>query len=284
MKTYFEDKVKDTIKKYKLLNKNDRILVACSGGKDSTTVLYLLKKQGYNIEALFINLFIGKYTEKNRNNVKKFCSSLGIKLYEVSVKDITGYSICYLKSILNSKGFNLKSCAICGSIKRYILNKYAKKLNKTKLVTGHNLDDEAQSFMMNLLKGRIDTSIRLGPKTGVIEDKHFIPRVKPLYFCYEKEIKDYSKLMKFPVVYERCPCSIDAFRRNIGKLLDELEKDTPDIKIKVVNYFLKTLSKLKKGYKNLDYCKKCGEPSSNDICNVCNIINLLKQNLSNNKS
>ena len=277
MKASIEKKVKDTIKKYKLLSKKDKILVACSGGKDSTTILYILNKLGYNIEALFINLFIGKYSEKNRKNTEKFCSELGVKLHEVSVKDVVGYSICYIKSVLNSKGNKMKSCAICGSVKRYILNKYARKLGKTKLVTGHNLDDEAQNFMMNLLKGRVSMNARLGPVSGVIDNKKFVVRVKPLYFCSEKEIEKYSKQMKFHVVYEHCPCSVDAFRRYLKGKLDELEKESSSIKLRIVDYFLRKQYGFKKNVENISYCRNCGEPSVGGICNVCRIINLLNQ-------
>ena len=69
----FENEVKNTIKKYNLINKNDKILVACSGGKDSTTVLYLLNKFGYNVEAIAIDLLIGEYSKINLKNTKEFC-------------------------------------------------------------------------------------------------------------------------------------------------------------------------------------------------------------------
>ncbi|MDP7141576.1 MAG: TIGR00269 family protein [Candidatus Woesearchaeota archaeon] len=274
MKANIEKKVEETIRKYKLLSKEDKILVACSGGKDSTTILYILNKLGYGIEALFIDLFIGEHSEKNKKNIRKFCSKLGVKLHEVSVKEFTGYSICYMKSVLNSKGNKMKSCAICGSVKRYILNKYAKKLGKTKLVTGHNLDDEAQNFMMNLLKGRVSMNARLGPKAGVVNDKKFVARVKPLYFCSEKEIKEYSKFMKFPVVYEHCPCSVDAFRRFLKGQLDELEKENPTVKLNIINYFIEKKLKLKN--KGVGYCEKCGEPCSDKICSMCRLVKALR--------
>ena len=77
----FESKVKNTIKKYNLINKKEKIIVAVSGGKDSMTVLYLLKKFGYKTEAIHINLEMGKWSKDNMNNVKKFCSQLNVPLH-----------------------------------------------------------------------------------------------------------------------------------------------------------------------------------------------------------
>ena len=71
----------DTVKKYKLFNKKEKILVALSGGKDSTVVAYLLKKNGYNIEGFHIDLEIGEYSKKCRKAVEELCNDLGIKLH-----------------------------------------------------------------------------------------------------------------------------------------------------------------------------------------------------------
>lgn len=274
----FENKVIRTIDKYKLATKKDKIIVACSGGKDSTTALYLLKKFGYNVEAMHINLLMGTWSKQNLQNIKKFCKDNKIKLHVYSIRDEIGYSICYIKSIVQQKA-KLKQCTICGILRRWLINKKARELGATKLATGHNLDDEAQTIIMNWIKGNPWLSTNLGPVVGTIQDKKFVTRIKPLYFCKEKDIRKYSEAMNFPVLYQRCPCVIDATRHEIRNQLDEFEKRNKNIKENIVNSFLEIQKLLRqKIIKNkLIYCKKCGEPSRNEICNACKIIQIMKR-------
>jgi uncharacterized protein (TIGR00269 family) len=171
---------------------------------------------------------------------------------------------------------------ICGVIKRWILNKKAKELGATKLATGHNLDDEAQTLLMNLFKGNPGLSLNLGPKTGVIENQGFVQRVKPLYFCSNHEVEKYSKLMNFPVLYDPCPCSLGAFRRLFKEWLDEFEKKFPGTKSNLINNLLNLkpeLERVMKRRKRLNHCKLCGEPSRNEVCKACELINILKKNV-----
>ncbi len=223
---------------------------------------------------------MGEYSKKSSENVGSFCNKHSVKLHEVSIRDEFGYSVCYMKSILKSRGHNFKSCKICGTLKRNILNRKARELKATKLATGHNLDDESQTIFMNFIQGNISLSAKLGPITGQIRDRKFVPRVKPLYFCLERDIRRYSELKNFPVIYDRCPCSVDSFRSLIKENLNELEKERPDIKRELVDGFMEILPELKEYYKTsggLNYCKVCGEPSRKDVCSTCEIIQLLRK-------
>jgi uncharacterized protein (TIGR00269 family) len=285
---YVERKVRKTIGIYKLIGKTEKILVVCSGGKDSTVVLYILNKYNNNpkvkIEAFHIDEGVGGYSSQNTKNIRAFCRKHKIKLHETSFRKEFGYSLCYIRSSLNSRGFKVKSCTICGALRRYLMNIHARKMKATKVVTGHNLDDEAQSVVMNLFKNNVDVLRRLGPMAGVITDKKFVPRIKPLYFCTEEEVRLYSKLNDFNVVYEKCPCSTDAYRRQIGNMLNEFDKRHPGTKHAVINSFLKMLPGLKKEAKGeMKYCSLCGEPANNKLCSVCKIILIVKDKRLNTK-
>lgn len=279
---YFEKKVRKTIRVNKLISKKEKILVACSGGKDSTVTLYLinkiLKNRNISIEAIHIDQSIGDYSKKNKANIIKFCKDNNIPLHFSSFRQEFGMALCYIRDALKEKGINWKSCTICGILRRYMLNKLAKKLKATKIVMGHNLDDEAQTILMNIFNNNIALLARLGPKTGIKEFKGFIPRIKPLYMCPEKEVELYSKLMKFPINYESCPCRVDAYRKSVLDMLNDFDKKYKGTKYGIVNSYLELMPILKQAYKKgtVKICRSCGEPAAKDECNTCNILKKIK--------
>lgn len=266
-----EKKVKQTLSKIKL-SKKDKILVAMSGGKDSSVTAYLLKKVGYNIEGIHLDLKIGTYSDECRRAVEKLCENLKIKLHVYDMKKETGSGMCYLRSAVQSqKGKNLlKNCAICGVVKKWILNREARRLKFKKIATGHNLDDEAQTFLMNILKGSPQLSTNSGVITQNISDKKLIPRIKPLFYILEEDIRKYSKQKKLPVVYEKCPCALDSYRIQVRKFLNTLSNKYKENLIKNFDVIHNRIKKIKDS--KISYCEICGEPSRRKICKRCELL------------
>jgi uncharacterized protein (TIGR00269 family) len=267
-----KNKVKETLKKIKL-SKKAKIIVALSGGKDSTLVAVLLKKLGYNIGGFHINLKIGKYSEECLEKVKELCKQLNIKLQIYDIKKKMGSSMCYLRSGIQSRSKGeIKNCAICGVIKKWIINREVRKLKADYLATGHNLDDEAQTFLINIFKGSPQLSANLGIVSKRISDKKFIPRIKPLFYVPEDEIKKYAKKKKLPVVYESCPCALDSYRIQVRKFLNTVSNKE---KTNIVNNFEKLLPRIKKiTDTRLNYCKICDEPCRGKICKKCKLMKI----------
>ena len=267
-----EKKVKETLNKIKV-SKKAKIIVALSGGKDSTLVAVLLKKFGYNIEGFHINLKIGGYSERCLKKIKELSKQLGIKLTIYDIKNKMGASMCYLRTGIQSrcKG-EIKNCAICGVIKKWIINREVRKLKADYIATGHNLDDEAQTFLINIFKGSPQLSSNLGPVSRKVSGKKFIPRIKPLFYVPEDEIRKYSKKKKLPVIYEGCPCALDSYRIQVRKFLNTISNKD---KTNIVNNFESLLPKIEKTVDTkLNYCEICGEPSRGKICKKCKLMKI----------
>ncbi len=267
---FVEEKVRNAITKYGLFSKNDRIAVAASGGKDSTTLLYILKKLGYRIEAVTVDSHIGCYTQENLESLRETCKKLNVRLHEIPFRKVFGASLCYLRDKIRQG----KSCTVCGVLRRYLLNRKARELKAKKLALGHNLDDEAQAIVMNLLKNRPELNARLGPASNTLNDALFVARVKPLYDVSEADVVRYSRIMGFPVKYCRCPCASDGFRFAVRDFLDAQEKENPGIKESIVKTFLKNRSRLKKERQRRSFCTNCGEVSSRGFCKTCELLAL----------
>lgn len=284
--SYFEKKVFQTIKKYRLIDRKDKVGVATSGGKDSTTALYLTKKYFQkanlpkeNLFALGIDEGIKRHRQESLKNLKKFCKEKQIKLKIVKVKD--NFQTTIDQSAQKIRKLGKKPCTVCGIWRRYLLNKYARKYGATKLVTGHNLDDEAQGILMNQFKANTTLTASLGPLSRVKEHQLFVPRIKPLYFCSNEEVELYTKLKKWDLDYCHCLYAEEGYRFQIKKMLNQFEEKYPGTKEGIVKSYLEILPLLKEKEKKalrgeIKICQECGEPANQKICNACKLKNLLK--------
>ena len=272
---YFERKVQKTMTKYRMIRKGDHVGVAVSGGKDSSALLHILSRMQkhmgiFELSAILVDEGIDNYRSRTKIFAEKVCKKYGVNLVVVEYKKEFGSRLDAM-----IKKSDLNPCMICGVLRRYALNKYAKQLGFTKLATGHNLDDEAQSILMNLLKNNSDILPRGGPVTGLASSEGFVTRVKPFYFLSEKEVATYSFIHSLLDSVD-CPYHTKALREDVRNLLNGFAKKYPGSKHSLVNSFVKMLPALRDGARNdpsaLGLCRRCGEPSAKEICKCCELI------------
>jgi uncharacterized protein (TIGR00269 family) len=278
--SYFEDKVFKTINRFNLIGREEKICVACSGGKDSQVVLHLTKKYlennhipTKNLWVLAIDEGIKNYRNHTLVDLKKFCKQEKVALKIVTAKQEFNYT---LDSAIKKDKQQHKPCHLCGVWRRYLLNKYARKYGAHKIITGHNLDDEAQAITMNMFKANTTLMSHLGPMSGLNEHPLFVRRVKPLYLCPEKEIKLYSLLKGFPVHFSECPYAEEGYRAHIRDMLNDFESKYKGTKQGIINSFLfiSPLVREREIKDNKDailICKQCGEPGNQEVCQACKI-------------
>lgn len=276
---WFERKALKTIKDFNMINDEDRIAVAVSGGKDSNALLWILnkyynqcnqshtsKKTENRIVAIAVDEGIRGYRNLLLKNLKEFTNKLGIALRVYSFEQEFGKPLDKIIKKTDFKNSGLKPCSVCGVFRRYLLNKHSKGFDK--LATAHNLDDEAQSIIMNIFSGNKQLLQRIGPITS--KQPGMVQRIKPFYFLKEKEVATYSFFNKLMPSFKECPYAY-GYRSKIVELINNLEVSKPGFKENIVKAFLKLKQKLpEQSFEN--YCKRCGEPSSKEICKACEMV------------
>ena len=279
---FFEARFKKTIRTYKLFSQKDYLGVATSGGKDSMVLLYLInkifKEKRIKFCALFVDEGTDNYSNKTYQVVSDFCKKNKIKLTTSSHKKEFGISTQEIGEKYDRKEGTV--CTYCGVLRRKTLNKIANKEKVTKLLTGHNLDDEAQTVLMNLLDNDTIRFFRTGPISGILELEKIVPRVKPFYLTPEKEIAAYALYNNIPFHDCNCPFFRTAKRNHIRNFLNETELLHPGSKFSLLKSFLKIkeMTNLKdfKEIKKINKCKICNEETSQEICKSCELIKKIK--------
>ena len=149
------EKVKRTISKYEMLRYGDKVGVAISGGKDSSSLLYIMnqvmKGHGSELYALTIDEGIAGYREESVRNAKALTEELHVPLLLGSYKEYFGVSLDDALKERTERGIKTTSCAFCGPLRRRSIDLAAEKLGVNVVATAHNLDDILQTFFINLL-------------------------------------------------------------------------------------------------------------------------------------
>jgi len=285
---FFERRVRKTIRNNHLLDPEDKTAVALSGGKDSMTVLTILQKlseKAPNSElfAIVIDEGVPGYRDELMKIGKRYCEELGVPCYVFSFKKELGMTVMQMIKKAQKKHLDMQPCSYCGVFRRQLLNKKARELGADKIATGHNLDDECETALMNFLKGDVSRIARAGATVGVVRSELFVPRVKPLRETPEEEVALYAKIKKIPIVAGRCPYSQDSFRTTVNKTLTGLERRYPGMRFQILSSIDQLIPILKASPLvakdgNASWkpriCK-CGEVASGDSCKFCEMKGLL---------
>jgi uncharacterized protein (TIGR00269 family) len=281
---FFESRMKKTIRQFKLFSNKDYLGIATSGGKDSMVLLYLINKifksKRIKFCAIFVDEGINNYSNKTFQVVKTFCKNNDIKLVYSSHKKEFGISTQEIGKKHDKREGTI--CTYCGVLRRKTLNKLAKQEKVTLVLTGHNLDDECQTILMNLLDNDIIRFFRTGPYAGILNLEYTKPRIKPFYLTPEKEIAAYALYNKIPFYDSNCPFFRTAKRNHFRSFLNETESLHPGSKFSLIKSFLK-IKEIKdikntiKDLKPIRRCKECGEETSQDICKSCELLKKFKK-------
>jgi uncharacterized protein (TIGR00269 family) len=252
----------------------DRVAVALSGGKDSTALLLLLNQllpawEDVRLIAITIDEGIFGYREETIQSAELLTRQLGIEHHCISFNELFGDS---LDTFL--KGRESQACSICGILRKKAMVVGAQRIGATKLATGHNLDDEAQSVLMNVFRSDLPRLVR---NSALNSSGTFIPRIKPLSLISEKEIAMYLIQNDAWRVLPECPYTRYALRREVRSLLSGFEYKHPgtmfhllESKQKIEHYCSGSVLSAP-----LHSCRKCGDPCSGDFCQVCSLLQSL---------
>jgi len=271
-KKSIEDKVRSTISKYSMFSPRDHIAVAVSGGKDSLSLLMILSKLKVRfplskLTAVIIDEGIREYREEAVSLAKALSDSLKVEHRLFSFKEF--YQVTLDEVVQKHK--KLTPCSYCGVLRRRALEKAARIVEADKIATGHNLDDEVQTMLLNILHGGVERLVRTSPVLTDPEQR-FIPRVKPLCGVYEREITLYAYVTGLEFQHIPCPHRNMALRGEIRDLLNGLEQKHPGLKYTAYSSKMKLSGLLGSRRSMLNNCKVCGEWTGNDLCEVCRIL------------
>jgi len=261
----FETRAKRAIRKHHWIQSGDTIAVAISGGKDSSALLHFLtrtfgKRPDLRIIALTIDEGIGGY--RDPEVVTRLAASMGVDCYSASFQEAYGLTMDKVVEKLGDR----RSCSYCGVLRRQLLNRKARELGATRLALGFNLDDDAQSVLMNVLRGDTERLLqKMKPVPGMV------PRIRPFTEIPEREVALYANLYVKDFEDAGCPYAHNALRADVRTHLNEYAYSHPATKFALVNLGEELRGLSQDPDEEFTTCESCGEPCYGG-CRACQIL------------
>ncbi len=267
------------VERWRMVEPGDVVLMALSGGKDSYVLLESLALKFKSSRLLGLSIVEGIPGYNRVEDVRALVETAkgyGVDVFVVSVKEFAGVSVSEMVSEAKRRGLVETACTFCGLSRRRVMDYYAKVFGATKLATAHNLDDEVQTLIVNIMRGDTVGVLKLHPNSGAPEGG--VRRIKPLRKIYEWETATYAMIRGFNIQVTECPFINEnpTLRAGVRSILYEIEKLKPGSLLKALQHLDEVLggeaSKLK-GAK-IGVCSRCGAPTSSTrtLCKLCELL------------
>ena len=277
---WFIEQTEHSIRKFHMFTREERTLIAVSGGKDLLALWDVLWQLGYPADGLYIHLGIDSeenYSDESERYAREFAGERGLTLHVINVQQMYGEPIP--KMARGSHRGRFKPCSACGLVKRHEMNRVARDLGYDVLATAHNLDDEVAVLFGNVMVWQTEQLTRQYPVLESAEG--FSRKVKPFYRFYERETAAYSLLRGISYIEEECPYSVGSKQLYYKDLINKMEEEKPGFKLAFYVGFLNTKEKgafndLPDAARDgeLHPCPGCGQPTSNaGLCAFCRTVN-----------
>ncbi|HUV50061.1 MAG TPA: ATP-binding protein [Anaerolineae bacterium] len=206
--------------KYNMISDGDRILVGLSGGKDSLTLLTILKERQPRIPIkyeLFAVCVDPGFEGGHSKALAGYCDKNGFKL----IVEYTDYGI-----LAHSPTNRENPCFLCSRLRRKRLFEIADELGCNKLALGHNKDDIIETLFLNMCySGEISTMV---PSQSFFQGRFTV--IRPLAFADENIISRFAGEKGFPAFVNPCPSAKVSKRQEIKTLLRQLYTSNKKIK------------------------------------------------------
>lgn len=267
---FCRSQVEKTIHKFTMFEREDRILVAVSGGKDSLALWDILVDLGYEADGLVIGLGIDDYSSGSTALAKSFAVERDLVLHEYDLQTEHGFTVPSA-----TKATTRVPCSACGLSKRHVFDSVAVKHGYDVVVTGHNLDDEAAVLFGNVARWQVDYLARQFP---VLPEGNGFPRkAKPLVRLSERDMAAYCVLKNIDYIVEECPMAAGNKHLEYKDLLNTMEVASPGAKHNFYFGFLDRAAALFAADATetgpaLSRCTRCGSAATNDVCAFCRLV------------
>ncbi|HEU5193166.1 MAG TPA: ATP-binding protein [Methylomirabilota bacterium] len=272
---FFRNQVREAIRKHRMFGKDEPVLVAVSGGKDSLALWDVLIDEGYRTTGLYLDLGIFDYSVASRAKCEAFAAARGVPLIVKRVEEEVGAPVPVIKQVTRRP-----PCSGCGLSKRYLMNRVALEAGMPVVATGHNLDDEAATLFGSVMHWQMDSLPRQSPALPSTHPK-LVRRVKPLYRLSERETAAFAFLRRIDYIVDECPFAVGATSIAHKEILNRMEDAAPGAKH---NFLFGFLDKARPAFERaegveLKECARCGQVTTGTICAFCKLSDQVKRAL-----